>query len=330
LFVKSSALLVGTEFGCVSGPLVRVIDPETGADRTIPFFAYEPTFRGGVRVFGADITGDGIPEILTAPGPGRPGQVRVFSETGAPLEQYSFFPFGQTYTGGIEIAAGPVTGAGRFEIVVGQSRGASLVRVFGVVPGVGVNGTPLRQVQPFGARFRGGVYVGTADVGTFAGSTATSTAPDGIFEVVVGSGPGIQATVRVFNAVPSRPASVGAFAVIGRGYRLGASVARLPGVAGAADRILVGGGQRSGSTVETWGLSGGQFVREAAFSAFGSTTRAAVFAAALDPGNIFSVEGLGGTTPGVRKNTSPSGGTSSEVPQTSGFDAPLRISILRA
>jgi len=330
LFVKSSALIVGTEFGCVSGPLVRVIDPETGADRTIPFFAYEPTFRGGVRVFGADITGDGIPEILTAPGPGRPGQVRVFSETGAPLEQYSFFPFGQTYTGGIEIAAGPVTGAGRFEIVVGQSRGASLVRVFGVVPGVGVNGTPLRQVQPFGARFRGGVYVGTADVGTFAGGTATSTAPDGIFEVVVGSGPGIQATVRVFNAVPSRPASVGAFAVIGRGYRLGASVARLPGVAGAADRILVGGGQRSGSTVETWGLSGGQFVREAAFSAFGSTTRAAVFAAALDPGNIFSVEGLGGTTPGVRKNTSPSGGTSSEVPQTSGFDAPLRISILRA
>jgi uncharacterized repeat protein (TIGR01451 family) len=330
LFVKSSAILVGTDFGCISGPLVRVIDPETGADRTIPFFAYEPTFRGGVRVFGADITGDGIPEILTASGPGRPGQVRVFSETGAPLEQYSFFPFGQTYTGGIEIAAGPVTGAGRFEIVVGQSRGASLVRVFGVVPGVGVNGTPLRQVQPFGARFRGGVYVGTADVGTFAGSTATSTAPDGIFEVVVGSGPGIQATVRVFNAVPSRPASVGAFAVIGRGYRLGASVARLPGVAGAADRILVGGGQRSGSTVETWGLSGGQFVREAAFSAFGSTTRAAVFAAALDPGNIFSVEGLGGTTPGVRKNTSPSGGTSSEVPQTSGFDAPLRISILRA
>ncbi|NBU42258.1 MAG: DUF11 domain-containing protein, partial [Planctomycetia bacterium] len=119
LFVKSSAIIVGTEFGCVSGPLVRVIDPETGADRTIPFFAYEPTFRGGVRVFGADITGDGIPEILTAPGPGRPGQVRVFSETGAPLEQYSFFPFGQAYTGGIEIAAGPVTGAGRFEIVVG-------------------------------------------------------------------------------------------------------------------------------------------------------------------------------------------------------------------
>jgi len=330
LFVKSSAVLVGTEFGCISGPLVRVIDPETGVDRAIPFYAYEATFRGGVRVFGADITGDGVPEILTAPGPGRPGQVKVFSETGVPLPQYSFFPFGENYRGGVEIAAGPVTGAGRFEIVVGQSRGPSLVRVFRVIPDVGVDGTVLRQVQPFGPRFRGGVYVGTADVGTFSGSTATSTAPDGIAELVVGSGPGIQATVRVFNAVPSRPALTDAFAVIGRGYRLGASVAKLPGAVGVADRILVGGGQRSGSVVETWGRSSGQFVREAAFSAFGSATRAAVFAAALDPTNIFSVEGLGGTTPGVRKNTSPSGGTSSEVPQTSGFDAPLRVSVLRA
>ena len=330
LFVKSSAILVGTEFGCVTGPLVRVIDPDTGVDRAIPFYAYEPTFRGGVRVFGADITGDGVPEILTAPGPGRPGQVKVFSETGVPLPQYSFFPFGENYRGGIEIAAGPVTGAGRFEIVVGQSRGPSLVRVFRVSPHVGVDGTLLRQVQPFGPRFRGGVYVGTADVGAFTGSTATSTAPDGIAELVVGSGPGIQATVRVFNAVPTRPTLTDAFAVIGRGYRLGASVSKLPGAVGVADRILVGGGQRSGSVVETWGRSSGQFVREAAFSAFGSATRAAVFAAALDPTNIFSVEGLGGTTPGVRKNTSPSGGTSSEVPQTSGFDAPLRVSVLRA
>lgn len=140
----------------------------------------------------------------------------------------------------------------------------------------------------------------------------------------------MQATVRVFNAVPARAASVGAFAVIGRGYRLGASVASLPGAAGAADRILVAGGQRSGSVVETWGLVGGRFVRAAAFSAFGAASRAAVFAAAIDAASIFSVEGLGGSIPGVRKNTSPSGGTSSEVPQTSGFDPPLRISILRA
>ena len=69
--VQSSGVIVGTDIGCITGPFVRVIDPDTGADRIIPFFAYEPRFRGGVRVYGADVTGDGIPEILTAPGPGR-------------------------------------------------------------------------------------------------------------------------------------------------------------------------------------------------------------------------------------------------------------------
>jgi uncharacterized repeat protein (TIGR01451 family)/fimbrial isopeptide formation D2 family protein len=329
IFVRSSGVILGTDFGCVSGPLVRVIDPETGADRTLPFYAYESTFRGGVRVYGADITGDGVPEILTAPGPGRPGEVRVFSETGVPLSQYNFYPFGQRYRGGVEIAAGSVTGAGQFEIVTGQSRGGSLVRVFTVNPGTGVDGTAVRQLQPFGRRFRGGVSVATADVGTFAGRSLSSTAPDGIDEIVVGSGAGIPTQVRVFNAVPQRPALTDVFRVIGQRYRLGASVSVLPGAAGQADRVLVGGGQRSGSTVETWRRETGGFVREAAFSAYGSGSRAAVFAAALDSGNIFSVEGLGGTVSGVRKNTAPDGGTSSEVPQTTGDVPPLRIGILR-
>jgi uncharacterized repeat protein (TIGR01451 family)/fimbrial isopeptide formation D2 family protein len=322
---QTGGVITGTDFGCESSPIVRVVDPRDGRLRS-EFFAYEPSFRGGVRVYGADITGDGVPEILTAPGPGRPGEVRVFTREGVPLPQYNFMPFGAGFTSGVEVAAGSVTGAGRYEIVAGQSRGQGLVRVFTVNAG-SVNSSAIRQFQPFGSRFRGGVTVATADVGTFSGANFVSNAPNDIAEIIVGSGAGIPAEVRAFNAVPATPARIGAFRVMG-GSNRGVSVSKLPGATGVADRILVAGGQRSGGQVETWRQNGGQFVRDAAFAGFGGTS-ASVFAAALDAENIFTVEGVGGRTSGVRKNTAPSGGTSSAVPGTSTFRPPLRVAALR-
>ena len=109
--VPPRGIIVGTDIGCETGPYVRVIDPVTGADRFTPFFAYEPSFRGGVRVYGADVTGDGEPDVITAPGPGRPGEVRVWELiNGHAVENtaYSFFPFGPSYTGGVEISEGPL------------------------------------------------------------------------------------------------------------------------------------------------------------------------------------------------------------------------------
>jgi hypothetical protein len=323
----SPGLILGTEFGCISGPIVRVVNPVTGdirAQRTV----YEPSFRGGVRVYGADITGDGIPEILTAPGRGRPGEVRVFDRNLNPLPQYNFFPFGSTYRSGVEIAAGSVTGPGRFEIVAAQSGGSSLVRVFTVTPGTRVHSSPVRQFQPFGPRFTGGVRVATADVGTFVGRNGTSSTPDGITEIIVGSGAGRTAQVRAYNAQPATPAIVDSFQALGGSAR-GVSVSRLPGTGGAVDRILVTGGQRNGGLVETWKRDGSRFVREAAFRAFGGTS-AEVFAAAVNAENVFTVEGIGSRNPGVRKHTSLVGGTPSTVPQTSTLQRGLRIAVLRS
>ena len=325
--VQASGVIVGTDIGCISGPFVRVIDPDTGADRIIPFFAYEPRFRGGVRVYGADVTGDGIPEILTAPGPGRPAQVRVFSETGVPLPQYNFFPFGPGYTGGLEIAAGSVTAAGTTQIVVGQSRGGT-VRVFDVTPGAAtpVAGSPIRQLQPFGAAFRGGVSVATADLGTFAGRSRTSPNPDGITELVVGSGPGMPAAVKVFNGRPNPPVTINEFRAIAPGYARGVSVSRLPSSTGAADKILVAAGSGAGGLVETY--SGLSRTREAAFRAFGGG-RAAIFAAAVSEAEIFTVEGEFGRTNGVRRNSSTSGAGGRLLPQSTVAYPPLRVAILR-
>jgi hypothetical protein len=274
------------------------------------------------------VTGDGIAEILTAPGPGRPGEVRVFSDSGTPLPQYNFFPFGRGYTGGIEIAAGSVTAAGTIQIVAGQNRGGT-ARVFNVTPGAAtpVNSTPVRQILPFGAGFRGGVSVATADIGTFNGKTMTSSSPDGITELVLGSGPGTRATVKVYNGVPAAPALVNQFNPISRTYNRGISVSRRPSATpGNADKILVAAGSNGGSLVETY--AGISKTREAAFQAYAGS-RSDVFAAAINENEIFSVEGQFGRTNGVRKNRSTSGGAASTLPQSTASYPPLRVAILR-
>ena len=332
--VLASGVIIGSDLGCTSTSLVRVIDPNTGVDRITPFYAYEPNFRGGVHVYGADVTGDGIPEILTAPGRGRPGEVRVFTRDGTPLPQYNFFPFGASYRSGVEIAVGSITGLGKTEIVAGQDLGG-LARVFTVNPGVGVNSAAIRQVQPFGAAYRSGVMVATADIGTFSGKTLTAAGPDGISEMVFGSGPGIQAAVREYNGVPAKPVLVNAFNAIAKGYNRGVSVARLPGASGAADGVLVSAGPQGGSKVQTFrGISK---IPAASFAAYsGAAARADVFTAAISETEIFSVQGQYGATPsmkspGVKKNTAITGGSSSTLRGTgpTALIPPLRVGILR-
>ena len=323
------ALIVSDDGSCGISAPVRVLDPVTGAEKAA-FFPYEPTFKGGVRTFGYDVTGDGIQEIITAPGRGRPGEVRVFTQNGVELPQYRFFPYGPGYVGGVEVAGGPVLGVGRTNIVTAQSSGTSLVSVFDVTPAAPrpVAPAPARQFQPFGARYAGGVTITTADMGTFAGRTLTAAAPDGILEIAVGTGPSIRAMVNTYNAVTAPVSLVNTVLPIGPAFTGGVQVAALPMGGGLADRLLVAAGPGGGSKVETY--SGVGKLPTASFAAIGGTAaRAGVSVAALGATEIFNVQGTGGTTGGVRKNTSSSGGASSTLPSSTGLLPPMRISVLR-
>jgi autotransporter-associated beta strand protein len=71
---------VVTGIGSGGGARVRVFDPKA-ARPEIPardFFAYNVDFLGGVRVAVGDVTGDGVADIVTTPGPSGGPEVRIF------------------------------------------------------------------------------------------------------------------------------------------------------------------------------------------------------------------------------------------------------------
>jgi len=68
--------VVGADAG--AQPRVKVYDAAT-RQLKLSFLAYESSFTGGVRVAAGDVTGDGIPDIITATGSGGGNRVRVFN-----------------------------------------------------------------------------------------------------------------------------------------------------------------------------------------------------------------------------------------------------------
>lgn len=122
----SALVVVGSPPG-VAPAVVRVFNAETRALVT-QFVPYPRPFRGGVRIAVGDVTGDGIPDIITAPGRGIPTVIDVFnSQTGA-LES-RFTPFSPTYRGGARVAVATVVPGGPSDILV-QKPGQRRVDIF--------------------------------------------------------------------------------------------------------------------------------------------------------------------------------------------------------
>ena len=97
----------------------------------------------------------------------------------------------------MSVAAGDVNGDGKADVMVGTGPGApAQVEVFG-----GARGAVLESFSPFGSAFIGGVSVAAGDVNG-----------DRKADVIVGSGPGTLAQVKVFrNATSGRVWSSQAF-----------------------------------------------------------------------------------------------------------------------
>lgn len=152
------------------GGWVRVFDYAAGAER----FRFRPfgAFAGEVRVAVADVTGDGIPDVIAAAGPGGGPHVMVFDgNSGAVVA--SFFAFDPASTGGVSVAAGDVNRDGFADVVVSQDAGGGVAVFDGRTRG------PLARFRPFEPGFAGGVRVAVGDTNRDGAADLVVTAADG-------------------------------------------------------------------------------------------------------------------------------------------------------
>lgn len=167
-------------------PVVKVF---TGDDTFCAFQAYPREFTGGVRVATGDVNGDGVADIITAPGPGMGPRVRIFD--GNTCRRVSgprgdFLAYRANFQGGVYVAAGDVNGDDRADIIVGPGAGGRpVVRIFD-----GLTGEMLRSFLAYDPSFRGGVHVAAGDVNG-----------DGIAEIITGAGAGGGPHVKVFSPI---------------------------------------------------------------------------------------------------------------------------------
>ncbi|MBI3290979.1 S8 family serine peptidase [Candidatus Falkowbacteria bacterium] len=168
-----------TGAGDGGGPHVRIFNTE--GQVLSQFFAYDKNFRGGVNIAAGDVTGDGVPEIITGPGKGGAPEVKVFDFEGNLI--YRFFAYGEGFLGGVNIASGDINSDGRADIITGAGAGGGPhVRIFHG------NGQLISQFFAYNQNFKGGVNVAAGDV-----------SGDGVVEVIASIEKDSVPTVRVFN-----------------------------------------------------------------------------------------------------------------------------------
>jgi len=161
-------------------PSVRVFDNR--GMLTASLLADDPSFAGGIRVAMADLTSDGVADIITAPGDGAFPIVRVFDgSTGAVIRSFVAYP--TPSSGGTYVAAGDVNGDGVPDIITGRDGAAPEVRVFD-----GKTGVLLSSFLAYGAGV-GGVRVAAGDVDA-----------DGIAEIITSPPFGSAPEVRIYSA----------------------------------------------------------------------------------------------------------------------------------
>jgi uncharacterized repeat protein (TIGR01451 family) len=140
------------------GPTVTYYNPDGSAKFSVA--AFDAAFTGGVRVAVGDFNGDGVPDLAVGTGPGAATRVRVLDGV-TKAELFTIDPFEASFTGGVFVAAGDITGDGKAELIITPDEGGGpRVRIF--------NGGDFKQLADFfgidDPAFRGGARSAVGDV----------------------------------------------------------------------------------------------------------------------------------------------------------------------
>ncbi len=227
---RTNELIIGAGLG--GGPRVTVYSLTVQPDKSLlenvvsDFFAYEQTFRNGVRVSAGNVDGttgaDKRDYIVTGAGPGGGPAVKVFDGrktigvTTPPAER-AFFAFDSSARGGVSVAVGQFRGDGKADIITG-SGAAEVFRIFdgrnsaqlreltlppsdgSIIPGIGGSGGGTSGGS---VNFGGGSGLVTS-LGTIGGTggirvASTDRNGDGLSDVIVGASSGSLPRLRIFD-----------------------------------------------------------------------------------------------------------------------------------
>jgi len=224
-------LIAGAGFG--GGPAIAILNSQTG-EVMESFFAFDPSFTGGVFVAVEDVNGDGILDIIAGAGPGGGPEVRIF-DGGSLNVLRSFYAYDQSFTGGVSIATIDFNHDGILDLVTGAGPGAAPhVKVFD-----GATNAIISQWYAFPVTFTGGVFVAAGDIGN-----------DGNIEVVTGAGQGGAPVVAVWN--PYTGALLAQFMAYAEDFTGGVRVGINDGNSDGIADIISGAGPGGGPQVNVF------------------------------------------------------------------------------
>jgi hypothetical protein len=205
-FSTQPVALTAIGAGAGGGPAVRVLNAD-GSTR-FNFFAYDPSYTGGVTVATGDINGDGVEDIVTGSAT-TASHVKVFDGvTGSPIASFFAFP---GFSGGVNVAIA------HGDVIVGAGFGGGPVFAGYHISGGTVTQTFSRLA--YDASFRGGVRVAGS-----ANFIATAPGPTG------------SSQIEVFNA--STLALVSSFYAFPTSISTGFNIAMSK--SGVAETVIVG------------------------------------------------------------------------------------------
>ncbi len=259
--------IIGDVF--TNGSFARVFDSRGKVLRNA-FFAYLSDYESDSNIITQDINNDFQSETIVA----TKNQINIFNAKGKKIN--SFYPYGQYYNQGINLAVGDLDNNGTLEIVTGTEAGGPQVKIFNYEG---------KLINPgffaFDRGFRGGVKVAVGDLNG-----------DDWREIIVGAGAGGGPQVRVFG-IDGRLINPGFFA-FDIAFRGGVNVAAGDLDNNGVDEIIVGAGIGGGPQVRVFNKDGKLI--NPGFFAFDQNNRSGVKVIANDLNNDGQDEIIAATT----------------------------------